>query len=87
MRPSMLGNASCGDCTVSCMMQVFHSPVKVDKPPREPARLFIRCPDPNFSFGKDTGLQVRMALTFFLLGLLYVVFGAVLSRRSRAPCR
>src|SRR3954452_18366484 len=30
------------------------------------------------SFGKDTGLQVRMALTFFLLGLLYVVFGAVL---------
>ena len=34
-------------------------------------------PRPN-SFGKDTGLQVRMALTFFLLGLLYVVFGAVL---------
>jgi heat shock protein HtpX len=30
------------------------------------------------SFGKDTGLQVRMALTFFLLGLVYVVFGAVL---------
>jgi len=30
------------------------------------------------SFGKDTGLQLRMALTFFLLGLLYVVFGAVL---------
>jgi heat shock protein HtpX len=30
------------------------------------------------SFGKDTGLQVRMAFTFFLLGLLYVVFGAVL---------
>jgi heat shock protein HtpX len=30
------------------------------------------------SFGKDTGLQVRMALTFFLLGALYVVFGAVL---------
>jgi heat shock protein HtpX len=25
------------------------------------------------SFGKDTGLQVRMAFTFFLLGLLYVV--------------
>ena len=34
-------------------------------------------PRPN-SFGKDTGLQVRMALTFFLLGLLYVIFGAVL---------
>src|SRR3954447_6981218 len=30
------------------------------------------------SFGKDTGLQLRMALTFFLLGLLYVVFGVVL---------
>jgi heat shock protein HtpX len=26
------------------------------------------------SFGKDNGLQVRMALTLFLLGLLYVVF-------------
>jgi heat shock protein HtpX len=30
------------------------------------------------SFGKDTGLQLRMTFTFFLLGLLYVVFGAVL---------
>jgi heat shock protein HtpX len=26
------------------------------------------------SFGKDTGLQVRMTVTLFLLGLLYVVF-------------
>jgi heat shock protein HtpX len=26
------------------------------------------------SFGKDTGLQIRMALTLFLLGLVYVVF-------------
>ncbi len=26
----------------------------------------------NTSFGKDTGLQVRMALVFFLLGVLYV---------------
>src|ERR687892_2525885 len=25
------------------------------------------------SFGKDTGLQVRMAVTIFLLGLVYVV--------------
>src|SRR5690348_601579 len=25
------------------------------------------------SFGKDTGLQVRMTITMFLLGLLYVV--------------
>src|ERR1044072_7681371 len=39
------------------------------------------------SFGKDTGLQLRMALTFFLLGLLYVVFGAVLfaALKSAAP--
>ena len=26
------------------------------------------------AFGKDTGLQFRMALTFFLLGAVYVVF-------------
>src|SRR5918911_4008213 len=26
------------------------------------------------SFGRDTGLQVRMATTMFLLGLVYVVF-------------
>ncbi len=38
---------------------------------------FHQMPRPT-SFGKDTGLQVRMAFTFFLLGLLYVVFGAVL---------
>jgi heat shock protein HtpX len=30
------------------------------------------------SFGKDTGLQARMLLTMFLLGLVYVVFVAVL---------
>src|SRR3979409_264562 len=30
------------------------------------------------SFGKDTGLQARMVLTLFLLGLLYVVFIGVL---------
>src|ERR1700704_6878767 len=30
------------------------------------------------SFGKDTGLQARMLLTIFLLGLVYVVFGGVL---------
>jgi heat shock protein HtpX len=30
------------------------------------------------SFGKDTGLQVRMTVTLFLLGLVYVVFIAVL---------
>jgi heat shock protein HtpX len=30
------------------------------------------------SFGRDTGLQVRMALTLFLLGLVYAVLVAVL---------
>ena len=30
------------------------------------------------SFGRDTGLQARMLLTMFLLGLLYVVFVGVL---------
>src|SRR5437660_10937340 len=30
------------------------------------------------SFGKDTGLQARMLLTMFLLGLVYVVFVGVL---------
>ncbi|HEY6889351.1 MAG TPA: zinc metalloprotease HtpX [Solirubrobacter sp.] len=34
------------------------------------------------SFGKDTGLQLRMALTFFLLGALYVVFAGVLFAAS-----
>src|ERR1700733_5647176 len=30
------------------------------------------------SFGRDTGLQARMVLTLFLLGLVYAVLGAVL---------
>ncbi len=30
------------------------------------------------SFGKDTGLQARMLLTMFLLGLVYVAFVGVL---------
>jgi heat shock protein HtpX len=30
------------------------------------------------SFGKDTGLQIRMATTMFLLGAIYVALGAVL---------
>jgi heat shock protein HtpX len=59
------------------MVQVFHSAVNLDKARASPAKLLYEMPRPT-SFGKDTGLQVRMALTFFLLGLLYVVFGAVL---------
>ena len=30
------------------------------------------------SFGKDTGLQIRMATTMFLLGAVYVALGVVL---------
>jgi heat shock protein HtpX len=37
-----------------------------------------RMADRRQTFGKDTGLQARMALTLFLLGLLYVVFIGVL---------
>jgi heat shock protein HtpX len=33
---------------------------------------------PRQNFGKDTGLQLRMVTTLFLLGLLYVVFIGVL---------
>jgi heat shock protein HtpX len=33
---------------------------------------------PRSSFGKDTGLQARMLLTIFLLGLVYLVFVGVL---------
>src|ERR1700684_4180109 len=33
---------------------------------------------PRRSFGKDTGLQARMLLTLFLLGLLYAIFVGVL---------
>src|SRR5215207_6161767 len=33
---------------------------------------------PTSSFGKDTGLQVRMTLTFFLLGLVYAALVAAL---------
>src|SRR3954452_7739079 len=32
----------------------------------------------NTSFGRDTGLQVRMVVTMLLLGLVYVVFAGVL---------
>ena len=37
------------------------------------------------SFGKDTGLQARMLLTMFLLGLVYVVFVGVLFAPAPAP--
>ena len=40
---------------------------------------------PHSSFGKDTGLQARMLLTMFLLGLVYVVFvGALIAAGAAA---
>src|SRR4051794_25375115 len=45
--------------------------------PRRLPKSLIEMPRPT-SFGKDTGLQVRMAFTMFLLGAVYVVLAAVL---------
>ena len=42
------------------------------RPARAPAKISHEMPRPT-SFGKDTGLQLRMAVTMFLLGLVYVV--------------
>ena len=39
---------------------------------------------PRASFGKDTGLQARMVLTMFLLGLVYAVLVGVLFAAGRA---
>src|SRR3954451_218952 len=47
------------------------------RPPTRLPESLIQMPRPT-SFGKDTGLQVRMALTMFLLGAVYVVLAVVL---------
>ncbi len=54
------------------MVQDFHRGLNVAKAATRPAKLLYEMPRPT-SFGKDTGLQVRMTLTMFLLGLVYVV--------------
>jgi len=59
------------------MVQGFHAPLNVDKPKPEPAKLSYEMPRPT-NFGKDTGLQIRMTVTLFLLGLVYVVLAVVL---------
>src|SRR3954449_11378002 len=46
-------------------------------PTARPARILIQMPRPT-SFGKDTGLQVRMTVTMLLLGAVYVVLAVVL---------
>jgi heat shock protein HtpX len=66
------------------MVQDFHqalpgrtAPVNLDKAAFAPARISHEMPRPT-SFGKDTGLQVRMTITMFLLGLVYVALVVVL---------
>src|ERR1044071_9155597 len=59
------------------MVQEFHAALNVDKGSALPARILMEMPRPT-SFGKDTGLQVRMAVTIFLLGAVYVVLAVVL---------
>src|SRR3954470_16259110 len=65
------------ECTESCMVQGFHRALNVDKASGRPARILIQMPRPT-SFGKDTGLQIRMTVTLFLLGAVYVVLAVVL---------
>jgi heat shock protein HtpX len=51
--------------------------LKVDKGSHRSAILLYEMPRPT-SFGKDTGLQFRMAVTLFLLGAIYVALIVVL---------
>src|SRR3954464_1875947 len=64
-------------CSESCRVQGFRTAVNVDKGSRGSAILLYEMPRPT-SFGKDTGLQFRMAVTLFLLGAIYVVLIVVL---------
>ena len=58
-------------------MQGFRGAVNVDKGSGGSAILLYEMPRPT-SFGKDTGLQFRMAVTLFLLGAIYVALVVVL---------
>src|SRR6188472_640287 len=66
-------------CNESCILQDFarawRAPLTIDKKLLKGAvglpPFLIEMPRPT-SFGKDTGLQVRMTFTMFLLGALYV---------------
>src|SRR3954470_13692979 len=76
MRASMLGNRCCDECMVSCTGAGHSRALNVDKATRAPAKISHEMPRPT-SFGKDTGLQARMAMTMFLLGAVYVVLVVV----------
>src|SRR5690349_19633183 len=56
---------------------LVRGPLNLDKAVASPAKMRDQMPRPS-SFGKDTGLQIRMATTMFLLGAVYVALGAVL---------
>src|SRR5436305_223072 len=77
MRPGMLGTGTGRTCTVSCMVQDFHRGLNVDKPRAPPANMLYEMPRPT-SFGKDSGLQFRMAMTMFLLGAVYVALVVIM---------
>jgi heat shock protein HtpX len=64
-------------CMESCSVQDFLERVNVDKAVRRSATISHEMPRPT-SFGKDTGLQIRMAVTLFLLGAIYVALVVVL---------
>src|ERR1700682_3424702 len=53
-------------------------------PPSASATISPMASTRHSSFGKDTGLQARMLLTMFLLGLVYVVFLGVLFAVTRS---
>src|SRR3954466_11184726 len=77
MRPGMLGTGTGRTCTVSCMVQDFHRGLNVDKARAPPANMLYEMPRPT-SFGKDSGLQFRMAVTMFLLGAVYVALVVIM---------
>src|SRR4051812_30321266 len=77
MSGASLGDLPSSDCIFSCMVQGFQRPLNVDKRSGRAARILMEMPRPT-SFGKDTGLQVRMTVTMLLLGAVYVVLAVVL---------
>src|SRR4051812_38183909 len=77
MRSGMLGGAPVRACRDPCSEQGFREGLNVAKRPFAPARISHVMPRPT-SFGRDPGLQLRMTLTMFLLGAVYVVLIAVL---------
>ena len=81
MRRAILGGVTppYGACNEPCTSRVRKGSVKQAIPAARMMRTMAR----PTSFGKDTGLQLRMAFTMFLLGLVYVVLIVALLRLRR----